>query len=179
LRAHPEINVLVTPYFLHLVYQKIQNKLQAGRLVPVKVPRPEWLCYGKEIKTRDSFADNIRAILQLAGRKGEPVVLATFASYLAPGYSFRRFLDKKLDYGLHESPVELWGLPVNVVQGIRVHNQVIDSLAQSYRQVYLADIQAGIPRSGRYFNDICHLTPAGSQRWVEIVLGALPARLPE
>jgi lysophospholipase L1-like esterase len=176
LRAHPEINWWVTPYFLHLVYLKVQHKLLAHRLVPVQAPRTEWLAYGQHIKSRAAFAANLAAILQLAGRKGEPVALASFAWYLAPGYSLPAFLAKKLDYGRHESPVELWGLPANVVKGIGVHNQVIDSLARRHPQVYYADIRAGIPGGRKYFDDICHLTPAGSRRWVEILVQALQKR---
>jgi hypothetical protein len=53
---------------------------------------------------------NLTAILDLAGQRGDRVLLMTFATYLPADYSLQAFLEKRLDYGLHSAaPIEILG----------------------------------------------------------------------
>ena len=115
-------------------------------------------------------------ILEVATRHGTPVVLMTYASYVAPGYTLESFQRRELDYTLHQTPIEVWGSPANVVAGIEVHNRIVKELSADPpggAVVKLVDQASLIPKSGIYFNDICHLTTAGSIAFVDNLIDSL------
>lgn len=138
------------------------------RYVPLHRPNPAWLVHGAELRSQESFRDNLSAILALAHERGDPVLLATFATYVPDDYSAEAFAAKRLDYAHHLVPLERWGLPANVVAGVRAHNAVVESLAP--QATWFVDAARLMPHGARYFEDACHLTPDGSQRLVELLL---------
>jgi hypothetical protein len=138
--------------------------------VPLLTPRPAWLAYGGDVKTAASFDANLDAILDAAHARGDRVLLATFATYVAPNYSPEAFAAHGLDYALHLSPIELWGLPANVVAAVDRHNQVVRAVAARHPDVPMVDQAERMPRGGAYFNDVCHLTAIGSSRFVDGLL---------
>lgn len=142
-----------------------------GQYLPVEKPSPEMLRYGNDIKSRGPFKQNFAEIIRIAGERGEPVLLMTFASYMPPNYNHELFIKKMLDYTLHSVATGLWGTPTFVARGVAAHNDAIRELAnEKHPSVYFVDQAAMIPAEGKYYNDICHLTVAGSERWVDNVM---------
>jgi len=170
LMRHPEMNYCTLPYFLELVFLKISNKLNHHKLVPTHAPQPDWLQYGKIFKTGPAFANNIQAIINLAKRKKEKLLLLGYAYYVPTNYSLAGFLNKTLDYQTHNSPIELWGLPPHVANSIDGHNQMLQRLVQNNSEVLYYDMNAIIPKNKHYFNDICHLTNRGCNLFAEKVV---------
>lgn len=136
-------------------------------------PREDWLRYGGDVKSATPFGHNLEAILSLAFERREPVVLASFAHHLPPDYSRGAFDAKRLDYSLHAFPVELWGRPEHVVRGLRQHNEVAERLARAAPHALWVDLDSGIEKTGRNFNDVCHLTGPGCMRFADLLLPAI------
>ena len=61
---------------------------------------------------------------------------------------------------------------ISVSAGVVAHNTVIREL-QAARQTPFVDQAALIPHERRLFNDICHLTVAGSELFVDNMMDAL------
>ena len=163
---------LALPYALRHV-----RLAAAGRFGALEVgrswPREHWLQYGADVKTTLSLTANLEEILDTARERGEPVVLNTFAIHLPADYDPERFRRMQLDYVLHISPVKLWGKPEHVAAGVREHNRAIRALAAGRSGVYLVDQEALLPARREYFNDVCHLTVAGSTRFADNAAPAL------
>ena len=60
-----------------------QYALTEDRYVPKTRPRKDWLQYGRDPRSAVSFKHNLGAILDLAARRGDRVLLMTFATYVA------------------------------------------------------------------------------------------------
>jgi hypothetical protein len=147
------------------------------RFLPRERPRPEWLQFGSKVKTAQPFERNITEVARLARERGDPLVVSTFAHYIAPGYTHDRFTARQLDYGKHSVPIELWGLPSHVGAALAAHNAVLERVARTSGGAVLVDQNQLIPKSGAYFNDLCHLTHRGSDRFVENLLQTIRYRL--
>jgi hypothetical protein len=173
LERHPSLRASTALLSLDLARIHLLGALGALQLVPTHQPRPEWLSYGADIKTSASFRGNIQKIVAIARERSEPLVLVTFAYHVPSDYTQERFLAKNLDYTLHDKPVEMWGLPTNVVGGILAHNRVTREVAQASPGVTLVDEEALLPKSGAYFNDICHFTYLGTEAFVRNLLEPL------
>lgn len=170
IEAHKEIDLLTSPYVAHYIIMLAARRLHPERYLPLEMPWIRWVEHGIEIKTEEPFRRNLRNILEIAGRKKEKVVLMTFAYHIPENYSMRRLMEKTLDYGTHARPIEIWGRPENVAKGIEAHNKVIRDLAAYYRDAAFADQDNLIPKDGRHFNDICHLSEEGSREFVDNLL---------
>ena len=88
------------------------------------------------------------------------MLLMTFATYVPEDYSLEAFEAKRLDYGLHLTPLEVWGTREHVLETVAVHNEIVRSLAAQHAGVLFVDqakLMAGVPR---YFNDPCHVEAA-------------------
>jgi hypothetical protein len=99
------------PYTLRYLAICMQYALTKDRYVPIHSPRKDWVQYGRDPRSAVSFKHNLGAILDLASRRGDRVLLMTFATYIPKDYSLEGFKAKRLDYGLHLAPLELWGTP--------------------------------------------------------------------
>ena len=55
-----------------------------------------------------------------------------------------------------------WGNVESTIRAVDAHNTVIEQIAIQ-RDIELAPVARMIPRSGEYFNDICHLTAIGNE----------------
>jgi hypothetical protein len=145
------------------------------RSVASGFPRKDWIQYGKDSPSAVSFEHNLGRILELATRRGDRVLLMTFAIYVPPDYSQAAFEQKRLDYGLHTSPIEIWGRPEHVVATVGRQDEVVRRLAAGHAGTLFVDQARLMVGSGRYFNDPCHLTVLGSSMFVENLLrGLLP-----
>ena len=177
--AHPALASAVSFYSLYYRFIRIQEKIGSPpKYISRKMPLEEWLKYGDRIKTATAFRRNIEKILDIAKNKEEPVLLMSFCYYVAPNYTLEAFMHRKVDYTLFGAPVEIWGIPENVVAGMDVHNSIIRDLAGYQDGNTYVDQKAGFPQDGEYFNDICHLTQKGCERFVDGIIQKVLERVP-
>lgn len=169
-RRHREnLRWLALPFTLSRLWHDLTLAVDPAGVVPHDRPPREWFGFAADVKTAGPYRRNLEEVVSRSGR----VVLVTFASYVAPGYSEERFLAGELDYGRHTSPVELWGDPRWVAAGIEVHNRITREIALASPNARLVDLAAAMPRSGTFFDDVCHLTERGSAAFVEAVMPAV------
>ncbi len=161
---------LVLPYTLKYIFVIF---LWQSHYVPTDRPKAKWLDYGCDIKTTGPFRENIERIIQIARKKHEVVLLMTYSYYIPEGYSEEKFNKRALDYTAYHFPVEQWGKPACVAKGVDAHNAVIRELAPRYDNVVFVDQEREIPKSGLYFNDVCHLTHRGCERFVDNILNKI------
>jgi hypothetical protein len=177
---HREINLLVFPWTLHYAYLEYKSRHNPQQYVPQHVPRNQsWIKMGATIKTKKAFRQNMTAILRLAQRSRSPTVFMPFAYHLPRGYSQERQREGALGYtpATHAMPVEIWGSPESVVNGIKAHNQIIRDIAATEEGVHFVDQENSIAKTGRNFVDICHLSLQGQELWVDNLVNN-PAGLP-
>jgi hypothetical protein len=161
------------PYTLHYLVIRMRQTVRPDRYAPTEGPRDEWLQYGREHRSAESYRHNLGAILDLAVRRGDRVMLMTYATYVPDDYTPEAFEQKRLDYGLHLIGIELWGRPEDVMGTVAAQNTVVRELATQHPEALFVDqatLMAGVPR---YFNDVCHLTVLGSSKFVENLLPPL------
>lgn len=171
--------ISVLPFTLN--YARV--RLFGGSFQPVDMPGSDVVRYGNDVKSRGPFKENLREIVKIAGERNEPVLLMTFASWTPPNYTHELFRRKMLDYTLHSVATQLWGAPPFVVKSVAEHNDAVRELVQEEIQasakegapprLLFIDQAKFIPGEGGYFNDICHLTVAGSEKWVENLMPAI------
>ena len=101
----------------------------------------------------------------------------TFVWHIAEGYTPERFRDKQLTYALHSTPVEIWGEAEQVAGELHIHNEVTAGNRHAPGLIFL-DAQAEMPHDAETFNDVCHFTPAGQGRWMDLFIPAIVAGLP-
>jgi hypothetical protein len=168
------------PAALRLAAARLHQTLRPGRYAGADRPRPEWLRFGAELRSAPVFEANLAAILERAARRGDRMVLATFALHVPPDYSLAAFRERRLDYLLFHSPLELWGEPSHVVAAVEAHNAAIRRLAARFPEAVLVDQDRLMLRGARFFNDPCHLTLEGSEAFarhlVDAILPLLGAR---
>ncbi len=163
---------LALPYTLQYLGLQVRHALFPQRYVPRNQPRPEWLAHGATVRTTTPLEANLRAILDRAARRGEPVLLMTFATRVPEGYSREASEAGRLGYGLHLTPLELWGKPAHVQAAVAAHNEVIRALAAASPHVGFVDQARLLGADGRAFNDPCHLSLQGARRFVANLLPA-------
>jgi hypothetical protein len=161
------------PYTVRWSGIRAQFISTGDRSVASGFPRKDWIQYGKDSPSAVSFEHNLSRILEIAKPRSDRVLLMTFAIYVPPDYSQAAFEQKRLDYGLHTSPVEIWGRPEHVVATVGRQNDVVRRLAAGYAGTLFVDQARLMVGSGRYFNDLCHLTVVGSSIFVENLLREL------
>ena len=162
----------VLPYTVEFLAIRARERLSLARYVPMDAPRAEWLSYGHDVKSAAAFAANLNGVLEIARARHEPVLLMTFATWIPPDYSQAAFSARTLDYTLHLSPIEMWGTPENVAAAVARHNEIVRDVAARDATLRLVDQERAMPKGRRWFNDVCHLTGAGSRRFVANMLPA-------
>ena len=101
----------------------------------------------------------------------------TFTTYVPKNYSLEAFKEKSLDYGLHLTPIDVWGDREHVLHTVAVHNEIVRSLAAQHEEVLFLDQASLMAGVSSYFNDPCHFTVVGSSKFVEHLLRYLLPRL--
>ncbi|HET9062093.1 MAG TPA: GDSL-type esterase/lipase family protein [Candidatus Binatia bacterium] len=160
-------DLLVLPCTLRFLWVRANDALGIVDYVSMDAPRADWLAYGAEIKSAASFEENLRGVVARARARGEPLLLLTFATHLPDDYSLQAFNERRLDYTIHLTPIEMWGTPQNVLAAVARHNEIVRSAAASNPDVRLFDQASAMPKGARYFNDVCHLTATGSSVFVQ------------
>jgi len=176
---HPILSrSFVTTFFATLLARaRVRLAPQFQRQAPYNDPRHDaWLPEGSDIKTGRAFERNLEAIVALARRRGQRLLLLTYAYYLPADYTNARFLERSLDYDFapESVAVEVWGLPANVVKAIETHNAVIRRVTSRHPDVLFFDMERHIPKDGKHFIDICHWTDRGRERFAAGLLEVLP-----
>jgi len=166
---------LALPTTLRYAGALLRQSLRPGDYAGGDRPRPEWLRYGAEPRSVAALEGNLAAILELAQRRGEPVVLATFALHVPPDYSLEAFREKRLDYLLFYSPIEIWGERDHVVAAVAAYDEAIRRLAARAPNAVLVDEDRLLPRGAETFNDPCHLTIEGSRIFASHLASAILA----
>jgi len=161
------------PYTLRFFYLNIKRAMHDEQYVPVDWPRDEWLQFGREPRSEASFQNNLNAILDLAARRCERVLLMTFATYIPPDKHWGR---KGKLFGLKRAPVTLWGRRGDVLKAVNAQNEVVRSLASKENDTLFVDQANLMDHSPRSFNDPCHLTIEGSAQFAKNIVKVL---LPE
>lgn len=156
------------PLTLRWAYVSARLTLSRDRHVPAADPRQDWLGYGGDVKSAASLGRNLESLVGLTEGRGDPVLLMTFAIFVPENYTRDAFLEKRLGYGLHFSPIELWGLPENVIPAVAAHNAVVRELAARHGTMFVD--QAALMDDIHYFNDVCHFTTVGSVRFADNML---------
>lgn len=168
---HPGLGNVASLFSLYYRFIRIQEKIGSPpKYISRKMPYKEWLKYGNQIKTASAFKKNIGKILDIAKHKGEPVLLMSFCYYSPTDYSLERFMHWEVDYTLFGAPTEIWGIPKNVIKGMDVHNDIIRAFDGHPGKTTYVDQKASFPRRGEYFNDICHFTQKGCEKFVNGIL---------
>jgi len=167
-RNLPDIATLFS--FYYRITRLIEKCGYPPRYIPKKQPTEEWTRHGNKIKSAESFRINLEKILRLAEKKKERVILMTFCFYVSEKYSLEKFKKKQLDYSLHDSAIEIWGIPDNIINGIKIHNNVIRDIAGRSDFVMFIDQNSIFPKTGKYFNDICHFTQKGCELFVDNIM---------
>ncbi len=169
------VNFISLPFTFYCIRAKIREKLNPLEYIlsGTNMPRQGWVRYGSDIKTKNSYRENIFKILEIAEKKKEPVVLMTFASYVPENYSLENFNKRLLDYGSYYCPIEIWGSPENIKKGILTNNQTIEDLIQYYTNITFIDQDKLVPKNGNYFDDPCHFSQKGYQEFTSNILDAL------
>jgi len=170
LEKHPETAYFVLPYTVSHLGKSLMERWHM-----TNAPRAEFEIYGNDVRTPPCFEDNLEAVARAAEERGDPLVLNTFAYYLAPNYSDEAFRDKKLDYAFgphYLCAAKMWGEPANLGRTIDLHNDVVRRVAGRHG-LQVIDQRADMPDGKRYYNDPCHFTDEGCRRWVDNVLNGL------
>lgn len=161
---------LSLPYTFRYITLRLKQLIFEARYVPRDSPRPDWVEYGSTYRSRQSFERHVDRILELAARRGDQILLMTFAIHVPENYSLESFRSKSLDYVLYLSPLEIWGKKENVVGGVEAHNQILHLKARQNRKILFVDQHNLMKGTPRYFNDACHFTIAGSTEFVKHIL---------
>jgi lysophospholipase L1-like esterase len=172
LAAAPQLPLLALPTTIRFMAINLLKQDVFGRYVPRHAPNRAWTRYGGEIRTEGSFRDNLQGIVDLAGERGQRVLLMSFAWHLPPDYTRERFLAKELDYAAHRHATGIWGEPDHVARALEVHNRVIRTLPRPSHLIF-AEVEASLPRDAAHFDDVCHLTDEGERIWLEALARAV------
>ena len=150
------------PYTIYSLIIDIEEKRGRIHFVPTDIPNEDWVKYGRDIKSAVSFESNLNEILNLAKKRKEPVLMASFAFYVPQDYNY--FKSKQLDYNEHKFYIEVWGKPEHVILGTLRHNAVMHKLSAQHPEITFLDEYSQMPKGKKYYNDICHLTAAGNEK---------------
>lgn len=154
-------------YGLRAYLLRLRRKRQDDNYVPLRRPRPNWTGYGAEIRSSGPFRRNLEDFMDLARRRGEPIIAMTYAFHTARNYSLENFEKKALDYVLHLLPYEKFGIRENVVATFLAHNQILRALCTDDANVTLVDQELMMSGLRDGFNDPFHFTVAGAMRFAE------------
>ncbi|MBS0264758.1 MAG: SGNH/GDSL hydrolase family protein [Planctomycetes bacterium] len=181
--------------YLHFSwYREVAEAIDTGRMsLPIRLSDqvqlvgqgllrtdigPQTAEFGREIKTVRTLRRNHEELLSTAAARGDPVLLMTFA-YNIP---LEAGDQPAAEDGSQESPGErltCWGKSKYVAAALDAQNAAIRGLAESHPDVLFVDQTPLMPEGQGLFNDACHLSTAGSRRFVENLWPTVKSRWTE
>ncbi|MDO9069107.1 MAG: hypothetical protein Q7W05_11705 [Deltaproteobacteria bacterium] len=144
----------------------INQVFNKDRYIPFNNLREEWVKYGGDIRSAKSFQLNLKGVLDTALSREDQIMIMTFAAY-APKESAPEEV---------EWPLEKWGEPENVLLAEKAHNDIVKKFANHDTHILFVDQAGLIPGVPSYFQDSCHLTEAGSRKFVENMIKVLSVK---
>lgn len=150
-----------------LLMQLRQTRLGGRDYVHLAFPREDWLQYGGDIRSKDSFRRNLEAIIALAEQHNIRLIV--------PRFAYDPVLDAWAD-GAPGAPseadmrryTEQWGLPQHVLAGIKAHNEVIHQLRDQFHYIDTTPLQRR-----EFFVDPCHFSPQGTDVFLNLLAHGL------
>jgi len=150
---------------------QLRNTRTFGRhFVTTSYPREDWLKYGAEIRSAGPFEANLMEIARLANAHGATLLVGEF--FYDPVLD--AYVDGREGAPSREAMVAYtreWGLPENVLKGIRAHNAVI----REHRDGFVG-VDTSAMRQHEKFIDPCHLTETANAEFVALMANALRER---
>lgn len=161
-KAHPEMRYTVIPFALHM-FINYASTLIGIRYFVNDAPDEKYYPEAFNIKTAPIYKENLRQIVQIAQSRQEPFLLINYTYYIPEKWRKSNFKDQEWDYAGCDlsSPIRTWGTPLAVEKGILTHRAMMQQIANENKGVYYLDMMPLLPREGRNFCDICHLTDDG------------------
>jgi hypothetical protein len=137
--------------------------------------------YAAEPQSDRALRANHAELLALARRRGDTLLLLTFACHLPQDYSRERFEAGQLDYAYlpdgRSCGAELWGKPEYVRRAVDLQNAQIRLLAEQNPRALFFDQDRALPKGATWFVDPCHLTDEGCRRFAENVWPLIRAQI--
>ena len=167
-------NSFALSYTFSFLSNRIHYVINKGSYVPQDVPHKEWLHYGSAYRSVACFKSNLDAILDLSLQRGERFLLNSYALHVPEDYSPEAFKEGLLSYSRHRYPVEMWGEPQNVVGAVAAQNKIISHMATKQPEILFVDQAKLMMKSpALYFDDPCHLTTVGCEKFVKNMLAVI------
>jgi len=120
--------------------------------------------------SESSLRKNLKTLVEESRDNEITPILMTFAYSILDNYSLEKFKEHSLGYNnpnnYDAQPVELWGSPNYVREGIERHNKVIREVSKEMG-VLLIDQEALVGKDLRWFGDLCHLSEEGTDLFVQ------------
>jgi hypothetical protein len=156
------------PYTLRYMGIRLRQVIHRGRYASPEAPRPEWVRHGRDLRSARCFERNLTAIVETAARRGDRMMLMTFAIYAAQRPVEPDRQDARITFAL-------WGEADSVIAAVNAHNAIVHRVAAERDDVSLLDQANLMEPSPRYFNDPCHFTALGSPLFAKHLADALIA----
>lgn len=119
------------------------------------------------------FKRNItRLIEEIRQNDGVPVLM-TYAWNIPDNYDQKAFQAGSIGYepsNYNRYPIELWGSISYVKEGLQRHNSVIRDIAKS-NNVLLIDQEKLMRKDLHNFEDVCHFSEEGTDRFIQNIVG--------
>ncbi|MEZ4900803.1 MAG: SGNH/GDSL hydrolase family protein [Spirosomataceae bacterium] len=166
IKLHPEVNWTVLPFIVHKSINLLKDKLSGKKFLELHTANPDFIQYGKEIKTTKPYRQNIVQIVREAQKRQEKILLMTYALYVPPSVIGNGGYTDYRDFAAcqYPSPLWLWGDPINVETGVRQHNEALRQVATQYH-TYFFDMDRAFDRTKDYYCDLCHLSETGGKHF--------------
>ena len=132
---------------------------------------------GASYETVRTLTSNVASIIQKAREDGAEPILMTFAWHLADGYTEEKFVARELGYVADQVPegccgVNVWGPVEYVTEGLVRHNEALRTLGRS-ENVTMIDQHSLLSLEIANFQDICHFSELGAQRFARNLAEAI------
>jgi len=131
---------------------------------------------GAGFSSERTFRRNLRTLVESSRRHGARPALLTFAWSAPETYTRERFLAGEVGYRNPEKydayPLEFWGKPNYVREGLQRHNRIVRALA-SELSVPLIDAEGYMENNPAWFGDPCHLNEEGTDRFIGYLASSL------
>jgi hypothetical protein len=176
LDSHFEHQYIVFPFTIHFLYLTLK-KIALNELEHTKeIPRFEYLDYGKKVNSATTFEYNLKNLVRLTRERGSKFMLMTFANDTPEGgypqFSAERYKKIYKDFHIATSsccPIEIWGKPRHVMNGIKIHNDVINKFVKHNQDVIFIDQDKNLSNKHSYFSDVCHFNPEGIKAFIQLM----------
>jgi hypothetical protein len=140
------------------VWETLRETRAFGRrYLHMAFPREDWLPYGADVRSAESFRGNLARIAALAKENQ--------AALIVPLFACNPMLDEQANAGRMTE----WGLAGNLAKGIQAHNAVIQSMSSQF--IYIDDTRRLMIENN--FVDPCHFTEQAQAQFIEILKQAL------